>query len=64
MVKEARTEFSNSLGTEDRLLEAAGEIFAEYGYRGATVRQICEKARANLAATLREQDTRRETHTH
>jgi len=50
MVKEARTEFSNSLGTEDRLLEAAGEIFAEYGYRGATVRQICEKARANLAA--------------
>ena len=37
-------------GTERRLLEAAGEIFAEHGYRAATVRQICEKARANIAA--------------
>jgi AcrR family transcriptional regulator len=36
--------------TKKRLLEAAGEIFAEYGYRAATVRQICEKARANVAA--------------
>jgi AcrR family transcriptional regulator len=32
------------------LLEAAGEIFAEFGYRAATVRQICDKARANVAA--------------
>jgi AcrR family transcriptional regulator len=32
------------------LLDAAGEIFAEYGYRAATVRQICEKAGANVAA--------------
>ena len=37
-------------GTEQRLLEAAGEIFAEFGYRAATVRQICEKAGANVAA--------------
>jgi AcrR family transcriptional regulator len=37
-------------GTEQRLLEAAGEIFAEYGYRAATIRQICEKAGANIAA--------------
>jgi AcrR family transcriptional regulator len=37
-------------GTEDRLLQAAGEIFAEYGYRAATVRQICERAGANIAA--------------
>ena len=36
--------------TEARLLEAAGEIFAEFGYRTATVRQICEKAGANVAA--------------
>ena len=41
---------SNSIETEKRLLEAAGEIFAHYGYRAATVRQICEKAGANLAA--------------
>jgi AcrR family transcriptional regulator len=39
-----------SNGTEQRLLEAAGEIFAEYGYRAATIRQICEKAGANIAA--------------
>lgn len=36
--------------TEQRLLEAAGEVFAEHGYRAATVRQICEKAGANVAA--------------
>jgi TetR/AcrR family transcriptional regulator, regulator of cefoperazone and chloramphenicol sensitivity len=37
-------------GTEQRLLNAAGEVFAEFGYRAATVRQICEKAGANIAA--------------
>jgi len=42
------SEASNA--TEQRLLDAAGEIFAEYGYRAATVRQICEKAGANVAA--------------
>jgi AcrR family transcriptional regulator len=42
------TELSSA--TERRLLEAAGEIFAEVGYRAATVRQICEKAGANIAA--------------
>ena len=51
MVKAARTDsLNNKKGTEQRLLEAAGEVFAESGYRGATVRQICEKAKANLAA--------------
>jgi TetR/AcrR family transcriptional regulator, regulator of cefoperazone and chloramphenicol sensitivity len=40
----------NGKETENRLLEAAGEIFAKYGYRAATVRQICEKAGANIAA--------------
>ena len=38
------------VGTEQRLLEAAGEIFAECGYQLATTRQICEKAGANIAA--------------
>jgi len=39
-----------SSDTEKRLLDAAGEVFAEFGYRAATVRQICEKAGANVAA--------------
>lgn len=39
-----------STDTEKRVLDAAGEVFAEFGYRAATVRQICEKAGANIAA--------------
>lgn len=36
--------------TRHRLLEAAGEVFAEKGFRAATVREICSRADANLAA--------------
>jgi len=36
--------------TRRHLLEAAGEVFAEYGFRNATVRAICRRADANLAA--------------
>ena len=36
--------------TKVRLLEAAGEEFAEKGFEGATVRAICDRAGANLAA--------------
>jgi TetR/AcrR family transcriptional regulator, regulator of cefoperazone and chloramphenicol sensitivity len=36
--------------TRQRLLEAAGEVFAEIGFRAATVRDICTKAGANVAA--------------
>jgi AcrR family transcriptional regulator len=33
-----------------RLLEAAGEVFAEKGFEGATVRDICKRAKVNIAA--------------
>jgi AcrR family transcriptional regulator len=36
--------------TRQRLLEAAGEVFAARGFRQATVREICRRANANLAA--------------
>jgi AcrR family transcriptional regulator len=36
--------------TRHRVLEAAGEVFAERGFRAATVREICQRAKANLAA--------------
>jgi len=36
--------------TKDRLLEAACGVFAEKGFRDATVAEICEAADANIAA--------------
>jgi len=39
-----------TLETQQRLVEAAGEVFAKHGFRDATIREICEKAKANIAA--------------
>lgn len=39
-----------NLSTRDRLLEAATQLFSEHGYRGASVRDICDLARANPGA--------------
>ena len=36
--------------TRQRLLDAAGEVFAAHGFRAATVRDICSVAGANVAA--------------
>ena len=36
--------------TRTKLLDAAGEVFADVGYYDATVRQICARAGANVAA--------------
>jgi TetR/AcrR family transcriptional regulator, regulator of cefoperazone and chloramphenicol sensitivity len=36
--------------TKQRLLDAAGPVFAEKGFAEATVREICTKAKANIAA--------------
>jgi len=39
-----------SADTRRRLLEAAVEVFAEDGFRNATIERICRRARANIAA--------------
>lgn len=44
------TRTHDDLDTRQRLLEVAGAVFAEHGYRGATVRDICQRANANVAA--------------
>jgi AcrR family transcriptional regulator len=41
---------STNRETRLRLLEAAGEVFAEQGFRRATIRDICSRADANIAA--------------
>src|SRR5687767_2010876 len=41
---------TDNLVTRQRLLEAAGQTFADKGFRGATVRHICKRAGANVAA--------------
>src|ERR1700749_4422144 len=36
-------------GTRNKLLDAAGQVFADFGYHGATVREICARAGVNVA---------------
>jgi AcrR family transcriptional regulator len=40
----------NDSGTKARLLQAARHVFAERGLKNATVRDICDRAEANVAA--------------
>jgi AcrR family transcriptional regulator len=48
--RDLKSNLGDNSDTQKRVLDAAGEVFAEVGYRAATVRQICEKAGANIAA--------------
>src|SRR3954454_20334276 len=40
----------DSDATRDRLIETACSVFAEVGYRAATIRDICAKAGVNVAS--------------
>ncbi|MGQ9671001.1 MAG: TetR family transcriptional regulator, partial [Desulfosoma sp.] len=40
----------DGLATRARLLDAACDVFAEKGYRGARLADICRRAGANIAA--------------
>jgi len=46
----AEVERTNSDQTRNRLLDAAREVFSQNGFQGATVREICSRAEANVAA--------------
>jgi len=41
---------SNSEQTRERLIVAAREVFSQQGFQSATVREICKRAAANIAA--------------
>src|SRR5438270_117404 len=51
-MKEVKGDFKGAEDqrTHHRLLEAAGEVFAAKGYRATTVREVCRRAGANVAA--------------
>ncbi len=46
----SRAKSREDLETRERLLNAAARLFAERGFARVTVRDICRKARANVAA--------------
>ena len=49
-VAEAARDTDANASTRERLLRAALQVFAERGYEAATIREICGRAGANVAA--------------
>lgn len=48
--RERRSDNGSFDPTPGKLIEAAGPVFAEHGFRAATVREICARAGTNVAA--------------
>jgi len=48
--KQQAAHAASDVETRERLLEAAGRLFADRGFKKVTVRDICREARANVAA--------------
>src|SRR5579862_7359672 len=49
-VKVLKAKAGGPAPTRGQLLEAAGAVFAEVGFHSATIREICQRAGANIAA--------------
>ena len=49
-VRSLRANLHNPSTSRERLLDAAEELFADYGFNGVSVRQIVEAAKVNLGA--------------
>jgi len=50
MLDTSRIPPPDDLDTRQRLLDVAAGVFAELGFRGATVRDICQRANTNVAS--------------
>lgn len=53
VTKQKKTKNKDRLATEERLLEAAEQIFSKHGFKGATTRMIAKKADVNVALIAR-----------
>lgn len=50
MTQKDHKDHSNQADTQEKILIAAAELFADKGYRATTIALICDKAQANIAA--------------
>lgn len=53
VVKQNKTKNKDRLATEERLLQAAEQVFSKHGFKGATTRMIAKKADVNVALIAR-----------
>lgn len=53
VAKQNKTKNKDRLATEERLLEAAEQVFSKHGFKGATTRMIAKKADVNVALIAR-----------